>query len=213
MIDPTILSPGIFDYVTNLFPTLPQVFNQIDSQARENRQPIVSLDAGLFMHIITRLINAERIMEVGCNIGYSTTWMGMALPPHGCVDTIEINPEIAEQAERNFQSANLSHKIFIHIGAALDVIPKLHGMYDILFIDAVKSEYKDYIRLALPKLRKGGLILVDNVLWSGKVAGDIHPEDKTTKALHDFNEFFMEHEGITATILTIGDGLGFAIKN
>ena len=108
---------------------------------------------------------------------------------------------------------HLSHKIFIHVGAALDVIPQLHGTYDIIFIDAVKSEYKDYIRLALPKLRKGGLILVDNVLWSGKVIGEIHPEDKTTKALHDFNEFFMEHEGITATILTIGDGLGFAIKN
>src|SRR6185295_1525938 len=142
MIDPTILSPGILNYVTDLFPSLPPVFHKIDSQARESRQPIVSLDAGLFMHIITKLMNAERIIEVGCNIGYSTTWMATALPQHGCIDTIEISPEIARKAEENFLGADLSHKIFIHVGAALEVIPNLYGPYDIIFIDAVKREYK-----------------------------------------------------------------------
>jgi caffeoyl-CoA O-methyltransferase len=212
MIDPTILSPGILNYVTDLFPTLPPVFHKIDSQAREERQPIVSIDAGMFMHIITKLMNAERILEVGCNIGYSTTWMATALPQHGCIDTIEINPETAHKAEENFLEANLSHKIFIHVGAALDVIPNLNGPYDIIFIDAVKKEYKDYVRLALPKLRQGGLILVDNVLWSGKVAENSNTHDATTAALDDFNQFFMTHGNILSTILTIGDGLGFGLK-
>ncbi|MEK7432900.1 MAG: O-methyltransferase [Cyanobacteriota bacterium] len=210
MIDPVILNEDILNYVENLFPSLPPILENIDSQARENRQPIVSKDAGLFLYLITKLINPQRILEIGCNLGYSTAWIGLAKNNNSIIDTIEINPEIAQVANNNFASADLDESIFIHVGAALDVIPGLYGNYDLVFIDAVKSEYVDYLDMILPMVKKGGLILVDNVLWSGKVA--YKANDNTTKALQDFNRYFMDHPKLEATILTIGDGLGFGIK-
>jgi|APLak6261663012_1056037.scaffolds.fasta_scaffold04924_2 caffeoyl-CoA O-methyltransferase len=210
MIDPTILNKDILNYVEALFPKLPNVLHNIDNQARLNKQPIVSKDAGMFLYLITKLVNPKKILEIGCNLGYSATWMGLAKNNNAIIDTIEINPSIAQVADDNFKDANLHESIFIHIGAALDVIPNLDDNYDLVFIDAVKSEYKDYLNMILPKVNKGGLILVDNVLWSGKVA--YQSDDKTTNALQDFNEFFMAHSGLESTILTIGDGLGFGIK-
>lgn len=210
MIDPVILNKDILNYVENLFPSLPPVLETIDIQARQNRQPIVSKDAGMFLYLITKLIKPKRILEVGCNLGYSTTWMGLAKENHTVIDTIEIDPQIAEVANNNFSSIGLDKSIYIHVGAALDVIPSLQGNYDLIFIDAVKSEYKSYIDMILPKLNKGALILVDNVLWSGSVAYDSN--DKTTNALQDFNVYFMKHPQLESTILTIGDGLGFGIK-
>ena len=210
MIDPVIVNNDILNYVSNLFPNLPPVLENIDKQAREHGQPIVSKDAGMFLYVITKLVNPQRILEIGCNIGYSATWMALAKDNQAIIDTIEINPEIAHVAENNFRDANVADKIFIHLGAALDVIPNLYAPYDLVFIDAVKSEYKDYLEMILPKVRKGGLILVDNVLWSGNVAYPTN--DSTTNALQDFNHYFMKHEALDATILTIGDGLGFGVK-
>lgn len=210
MIDPVILNKDILNYVEGLFPRLPQVLEKIDMQARQNRQPIVSKDAGIFLYLITKLVNPRRILEIGCNLGYSAAWMGLAKNNNAVIDTIEIDNEIAEIANNNFASANLEDSIYIHIGAALDVIPNLSNNYDLVFIDAVKSEYKDYLDLILPKLNSGALILVDNVLWSGSVA--YHSDDRTTRALQDFNHYFMNHPQLESTILTIGDGLGFGIK-
>lgn len=210
MIDPVIINKDILNYVENLFPSLPPVLEQIDSQARENRQPIVSKDAGLFLYLITKFGNPQRILEIGCNLGYSTTWMGLAKNNNAIIDTIEIDPNIAEVADSNFTSAGLEQSIFIHVGPALDVIPTLYGNYDLVFIDAVKSEYSAYLDMVLPMVKKGGLILVDSVLWSGRVAYD--SDDKTTNALQNFNNYFMKHPQLEATILTIGDGLGFGVK-
>ncbi|MFN8577135.1 MAG: O-methyltransferase [Candidatus Sericytochromatia bacterium] len=210
MIDPIILNKDILNYVEGLFPSLPPVLEKIDNQARQNKQPIVSKDAGMFLYLITKLVNPKRILEIGCNLGYSATWMGLAKNNNAIIDTIEIDHKIAEVANNNFSMVGLDDSIYIHVGAALDVIPTLFGTYDLVFIDAVKSEYKDYLELILPKLNKGALILVDNVLWSGAVAYD--SDDRTTRALQDFNTYFMNHAQLESTILTIGDGLGFGIK-
>jgi predicted O-methyltransferase YrrM len=213
MLDPKIVNSDVLNYVLSFHTEIPDIFNQIELQAREEKQPIVSKDAGVFLHLMVKLTGAQKILEVGCNIGYSALWFATALPPNGRLDTLEINKETATKAEENFTRANVSNKVFIHIGSAIDLIPVLEGPYDILFIDAAKSQYKDYLRLALPKLKHGALILVDNVLWSGKVANSyVPPDDNMTRALQDFNKYFMEHPELETTILTIGDGLGFGIK-
>ena len=213
MIDPTITSPDILNYITGLFPELPPAFHQIDAQARAEGHPIVSKDAGWFLHLMVQLLQTRRILEIGCSIGYSALWMGTALGEGCTMDTIEINPENAYKAEENFKSMGLSHQIHIHVGAALDVLPKLEGPYDLVFIDAVKTEYIAYLELALPRLRTKGLVLVDNVLWSGRVVNpDVSPEEYSTKALQQFNHYFMHHDQLDATILSIGDGLGFGVK-
>ncbi len=213
MLDPKIISPEVLNYVLSFHTDLPQIFSEVEIQAREENQPIVSKDAGVFLNLMVKLTGAQKILEVGCNIGYSALWFASALPPNGRLDTLEISKDTAVKAQENFKKANLENKVFVHIGSALDLIPGLEGPYDILFIDAAKSQYKDYLKLALPKLKHGSLILVDNALWSGKVASEyVSPGDNITKALQDFNKHFMEHPELEATILTIGDGLGFGIK-
>lgn len=213
MIDPIILQKGILEYVENLLPELPDSLKIIQEQGRELRQPIVSKDAGFFMYMITKMLKPKRILEVGCNLGYSATWLGLAMPNDCILDTVEIDINIANKAEENFQKSGLSDRVFIHIGKALDVLPSLDKEYDMIFLDAVKGEYIRYLDIMLPRLRKGGIIFGDNVLWSGRVANiEMYSEDKNTKLLDEFNKYFMSHNQILGTILTIGDGLAFGIK-
>lgn len=213
MLEPKIASKDVLDYILKLSPLSEGVFLDIETNARKDHRPVVSKDAGIFLNLLVKLINAKNILEIGCNIGYSAMWFLTALPEDGHLDTMELSAEIAQEAKKNFEKAGVANKVEIHIGSAVENIPDLKREYDILFIDAAKKQYKDYLDLSLPKLRKGALILVDNVLWSGRVANENVPDDdKMTLALKDFNEYFMSHQEIEATILTVGDGLGFAIK-
>lgn len=213
MLDPTIVNPDVMNYLLDINPDLPEIFIDIEQLAREEEHPIVSKDAGHFLNLMVKITGAQKILEIGCSIGFSAMWMATALPPDGRLDTLEINKETADKAQKFFVMANVDNKVYIHVGSAIELIPELEGPYDILFIDAAKQQYKDYIRLALPKLKQGGLILVDNLLWSGKVANkNVPPDDKMTLAIQDFNEYFMKHPEMETTILTIGDGLGFGIK-
>jgi len=102
----------------------------------------------------------------------------------------------------------------IERGKALDVIPLLKDTFDLIFIDAVKEEYADYLRLSLPKLRSGGIVIVDNLLWGGQVAGEIRSADQesSTNALREFNKYFINHPKLRAVVLSVGDGLGYAVK-
>lgn len=214
MIDPTIVSPDVLKYVLKTNPEPPMVFSKIEEQARNEHRPIVSKDVGLFLHLLTKITNSKRILEIGCNIGYSGSWFATALPEDGHLDTLEIDPEIAKLAEINFKEAGVIDKVTIHVGPALETIPNLDHQYDILFIDAAKKQYIDYLKVSLPKLKIGALILVDNVLWSGRVAEpEIAKGDKFTQVLKDFNEYFTNHPDIQATILTVGDGIALGIKN
>ncbi len=213
MIDPTIVNSDVLKYVFKTIPEQLDVFNQIEEQARREYRPIISKDVGQFLHLLTKITNAKRILEIGCNIGYSGSWFASALPENGHLDTLEIDPKIAKLAEINFEKARVKNKVTVHVGAALETIPNLDYQYDILFIDAAKKQYTDYVKVSMPKLKKGALILVDNVLWSGRVAKkEIEKGDKITQSLKDFNDFFMSNTEIEATILTVGDGIAFGIK-
>lgn len=206
----TPLKTTVNDYLTSLLPELPPAFAALQAQARQQGQPIVSNDAGMLMYILTQSVQPKRILEIGCNIGYSAVWMGAAMPADAHIDTIEISPEIALQAEENFRALGLSDRIHIHVGAALDVIPGLWDGYDMVFIDAVKSEYMAYLEQILPKLNPGALILVDNLLWGGRVTQPA--QDETTLAIQQFNSYFVNHPALDAQILNVGDGVGLARK-
>jgi predicted O-methyltransferase YrrM len=106
----------------------------------------------------------------------------------------------------------LSERVRIERGKALDVIPTLNETFDLVFIDAMKDEYAGYLELALPKLRMGGVIIVDNLLWGGKVATDPSSSDRDTAALQKFNEQFISHKQLRSAVLSVGDGLGYAVK-
>src|SRR5213079_1218063 len=132
----------------------------------------------------------------------------------GRVITIDPSDEMISRASGYLTRAGLRARTQIEKGYALEVIPRLNETFDLLFIDAVKEEYRGYLDLALPKLRNGGVILCDNLLWGGQVAGEIRSDDQksSTEALREFNKYFISHPQLRAQVLAVGHGLGYAVK-
>lgn len=210
MIDPIVFDKKLSSYINALLPYKNDVLTKIENMAREEGQPVVSNDTGTFLNFMTKITKPKRVLEIGCNIGYSALWIALALEEGAKIETIDVREDLGRIAREHFILANVSEKITIHIEPALDLIPKLNYFYDMVFIDAVKKQYIDYLELILPKLNKGGLIFVDNTLWSGRVLNET--KDENTKALDDFNNYISKHEALDSMLMSIGDGLTFAIK-
>jgi predicted O-methyltransferase YrrM len=147
-------------------------------------------------------------------IGYSVIHLARGMTEDGLVITIDPNDEMIAAAEGYLKRAGLRERARIEKGYALEVIPKLEETFDLIFLDALKEEYRGYLELALPKLRQGGVVLCDNLLWGGQVAGEIRsPDQKTsTEALREFNRYFVNHPKLRAEVLSVGDGLGYGVK-
>jgi predicted O-methyltransferase YrrM len=147
-------------------------------------------------------------------IGYSVIHLLRGMADDGRVITIDPSDEMISRATEYFTRAGLRERVQIEKGYALEVIPRLDETFDLLFIDAVKQEYRGYLDLALPKLRTGGVIICDNLLWGGQVAGEIRSDDQkaSTEALREFNGYFVSHPQLRAEVLAVGDGLGFGVK-
>jgi predicted O-methyltransferase YrrM len=147
-------------------------------------------------------------------IGYTTTHLARAVGDGGLVVTIDPSDEMIKAAEGYLERAGLRERVRIERGKALDVIPHLRETFDLIFIDAVKEEYTDYLKLSLPRLRSGGVVIVDNLLWGGQVAGEIRAPDQetSTNALREFNSYFVNHPKLRAEVLSVGDGLGYGVK-
>ncbi len=185
---------------------------EMEQYAAEHRVPIADREVALFLEITARAIKAERILEVGMAIGYSVIHLARALPENGLMVTIDPSDEMIRASEGYLERAGLRDRVRIERGKALDVIPRLNETFDLLFIDAMKDEYVGYLELALPKLRTGGVVIVDNLLWGGRVANEPDSDDRDTGALQKFNQQFMTHPQLRAVILSVGDGLGYALK-
>ena len=163
-----------------------------------------------FLKLMARLIGAKRILEIGTFAGYSALSMAEALPEDGELITCEIDPEAIVFAKRYFDLSPHGKKIALLEGAALDSLKSISGPFDMAFIDADKVNYSNYYEAILPMIRYGGLIAVDNVLWSGRV---LDPKDKSDKAIHQFNERVIQDKRVESVMLTVRDGLNCIIKN
>ena len=163
-----------------------------------------------FLKLMARLIGAKRILEIGTFAGYSALSMAEALPEDGELITCEIDPEAIVFAKRYFDLSPHGKKIALLEGAALDSLKSISGPFDMAFIDADKENYSNYYEAILPMIRYGGLIAVDNVLWSGRV---LDPKDKSDKAIHQFNERVIQDKSVESVLLTVRDGLNCIIKN
>lgn len=176
----------------------------------------ISPEQGQLMTLLTELIGAKRAIEVGTFTGYSSLATALALPSDGLLIACDINPETTAMGQRYWQEAGVADRIDLRIGPAADTLQALvdggkSGTFDMAFIDADKTSYRTYYELCLTLLRSGGIVLVDNVLWGGKVADpDVVTED--TLAIRDLNQFVHEDERVTAMIMPIGDGLTMARK-
>lgn len=167
---------------------------------------------GSLLKMICRMINPLSILEIGTFTGYSAICMAKGMPIEGHIHTIEINDELESLILNYFQKANVQHQITLHIGSALNVIPTIEETFDLIFIDGDKREYPQYLEMVLPKLKTGGFILADNILWDGKVARPDMPDDAYTKGIMDFNEMVKNNPQLEKSIIPIRDGLALIRK-
>ena len=209
-----ILKTEQAEYLDKLLPASDELLAEMESYAAEHRVPIADREVARFLEITARAINAKLALECGMAIGYSVIHLLRGMPDDGQVITIDPSDDMISRASDYLTRAGLRDRTQIKKGYALEVIPRLNETFDLLFIDAVKEEYRGYLDLGLPKLRIGGVVICDNLLWGGQVAGEIRSDDQktSTEALREFNEHFVNHPQLRAQVLPLGDGLGYGVK-
>ena len=163
---------------------------------------------GTLLRMIVQMLRPERTLEIGTFTGYSAIAMGLGMAPGvSLLHTIEVNPELEDGIRNYIREAGLEEHIVLHIGEALEIIPSLDEPWDLVFIDADKPNYLNYYNMVLPRLRPGGFIVADNVLWDGKVTGDPATMDKDTRGIAEFNEFVHKDARVENLMLPVRDGL------
>jgi caffeoyl-CoA O-methyltransferase len=160
---------------------------------------------GRFLAFLVRGLGARRVLEVGTFTGYSSICMASALPSDGRIVTLDVNEETTEIARRYATEAGVVDRIDYRLGPASETLAELDGLFDLVFIDADKEGYVDYYEAALPKLADGGLIVADNVLWSGRVVSE--DADESTRAIQRFNEHVHGDDRVETVMLTVRDGM------
>ena len=164
--------------------------------------------SGLFLEMISKMIRPSRILEIGTFSGYGTICLSKGLKEGGIIHSIEINDELEDFVLDNFEKAGISSKVVLHIGDALQIIPELNESFDMIFIDAEKDQYSEYFDLIIDKVKSGGFILADNVLWSGKVIEEnIANNDHFTKGILQFNKKIQDDQRVENLLLPIYDGI------
>ncbi len=209
-----IIHPEQAAYLDRLLPNSPALLAEMEAYAAAQNVPIADREVALFLEITARASGARKVLEIGMAIGYSVIHLLRGMPDDGLVVTIERDEEMIRLAEIYLTRADLRERVRIERGRALEVMPQLQETFDLIYLDAVKEEYTKYLELALPLLKTNGVVIVDNVLWGGQVAGEIRTPDQmaSTLALREFNERFVNHAQLRAEILSVGDGLGYAVK-
>ena len=198
------------EYLDQLLTQSDPLLAEMEAYAAEHRVPITDREVARFLEITARTTGARKALEIGMAIGYSVVHLVRGMGQDGLLVTIEPSEEMIERATGYLERAGLLDRVRIERGKALDVMPNLNETFDLLFIDALKEEYSQYLDLGLPRLRAGGVVIVDNLLWGGKVAGD--DNEASTVALREFNRYFINHPQLLAEVLPVGDGLGYAVK-
>lgn len=209
-----VLDPAVDDYAAKYTSAEPQVLSELSriTHLRSMQPRMLSGHVqGRFLAMIVGLMQAKKILEIGTFTGYSAICMAEGLTNGGKIISIDINDEVLPIARKAVEQAGMQEKIELITGNAADVLPTLQGPFDLIFIDADKRNYAKYYELSLPLLRKGGLILADNVLWSGRVI-DETVKDADTAALRSFSEMVQHDERVDNVMLTLRDGVLMIVK-
>ncbi|MGB2086156.1 MAG: O-methyltransferase [Flavobacteriaceae bacterium] len=167
---------------------------------------------GRFLSLLSKLIAPNKILEIGTFTGYATLCLAEGLSKDGRLDTIDKNEELIDFQRAFFDRSPWGEQIHQLLGEAIDIIPTLEGHYDLVFLDADKKNYLNYLELILPKIKPGGLLISDNVLWSGKVLEPTQKNDLDTVVLKEFNRKLAEHPGLETVLLPLRDGLTLSRK-
>ena len=198
------------EYLDQLLTQNDPLLAEMEAYAAEHKVPIADREVARFLEITARAAGTRKVLEIGMAIGYSVVHLARGVGAQGTIVTIEPNEEMIRAATGYLKRAGVLDRVEIERGKALEIMPKLEETFDLLFIDAVKEEYSQYLDLGLSRLRAGGVVIVDNLLWGGRVAtGDT---ESSTVALREFNRYFLNHPQLLAEVLPVGDGLGYAVK-
>lgn len=162
---------------------------------------------GLLLSFISRMVRPHLILEIGTYTGYSAICLAQGLRDGGKLHTIDHNEELENFALKHIQEAGFGDRIIQHIGEAIDIIPELDMEFDLVFIDADKENYINYFNMVFPKMDKGGILLADNALWSGKVLSNPEDMDSETRGIASFNEYVRNHSGVRNLLLPFRDGI------
>lgn len=214
----TPITEELAAYIRQVTLREPEALRRLREETEEHPQASMqtSPEQGQFLHLMALISGARKALEVGVFMGYSSTWVALALPPDGKVVACDRSAEYTTRARQTWREAGVEDRIDLRLGPALGTLDALiaggqSGTFDFAFIDADKSNYENYYERALVLLRKGGVILVDNVLWHGDVVNaDDHRPD--TEAIRRFNSKLHEDQRIMLSMATMGDGLTLACK-
>jgi caffeoyl-CoA O-methyltransferase len=198
-------------YLYSVLPDRDAVLASMEAEAVKRDIPIVGPAVGRLLHQLALISGAKRVFELGSAIGYSTLWWASAVGDGGNVVYTDSDRQNASEARSYFEQAGLASRISIQVGDALELLSEQKHEFDIIFCDIDKEDYPRALRAGVPRLRKGGLFVADNVLWSGKVAEN-DPTEASTKAILEFNRLLYSSPELFPTILPIRDGVAVAVK-
>ena len=204
-----IVEPSVEAYAEEHSSPNGELFERLAAETREKTtapQMMVGLLEGQFLGVLVRTTGAKRILEIGTFTGYSSISMALALPSDGRVITCDVNEETTAIARRYAEEAGVVDRIDYRLGPGIETIEQLDGEFDLIFIDADKPNYVNYYEATLPKLARGGLMILDNTLWSGRVA-DPQETDESTEAIRAVNDRISEDPRVANVLLTVRDGM------
>jgi predicted O-methyltransferase YrrM len=208
---PGILEPEVEKYLSSLLPARDEVLADMERYAKEHDIAIIGPDCGRLLFLMARISGAKRIFEMGSAIGYSAIWFARAAGPGAEIYCTDGDPGNAELARKNFERAGVSKSIRFMTGEAVDLIDSTEGSFDIILIDVYKHQYPSALKKALPRLKSGGLVITDNVLWSGRVTEP--PEDDNTRGILEFNRIVFGSPELFSVIVPLRDGVAICRKS
>jgi predicted O-methyltransferase YrrM len=206
------IQEDVEEYIYNLIPPRDPVLAEMEKYAEKNHVPIIGPAVARLLSLLVQVSGAKRIFEMGSAIGYSTIWLARAAGPKSEVFYTDGNPENARRAQEYFRKAGVSKLIRVQVGDALELLKKAPRKFDFIFNDVDKHQYPAALRVALPKLRRGGLFITDNTLWSGKAArpaatGDIH-----TRGVQELNRLAFSSNDLFSVLIPLRDGVTVSRK-
>jgi caffeoyl-CoA O-methyltransferase len=204
------ISEALEDYAANHSEDEPALLAELNKETHQKiLQPrmLSGHFQGRVLSMISKLLNPKHILEIGTYTGYAALCLAEGLQAGGTLDTIDNNEELYDFQKKYFDKSEWAGQIAQHLGNALEIIPTLGKKFDLVFIDADKENYINYFHIIVPMMNKGGIILSDNVLWSGKVLEPAKANDKSTKVLLEYNQLLKEDPRVETVLLPIRDGL------
>jgi predicted O-methyltransferase YrrM len=208
---PGIIDAAVEKYLYDILPVRDPVLSEMEEQAAKRNIPIVGPAVARVFYQYARLINAKRVFELGSAIGYSTIWWARAVGDGGEVFYTDGDKKNAAEARQYFQRTGVEDRIRVEVGDALELLSEQKQEFDIIFNDVDKEDYPRVLHLVCSRLRRGGLFITDNVLWSGRVAQE-KPDLLTTRAIQEFNQRLYAMPEFFTTILPLRDGVSVSVK-